>query len=137
MSLHAADDELRDRLVPANRLWPLGELEAAVERWRARTHRRPSIEWAMIDAVNDSLEQARLLVPIARRLHAHVNLIPLNPTPGWPSQPSSRRRIEAFAAALREGGVNATIRDTRGRSIDAACGQLATEAVARASVTSS
>jgi 23S rRNA (adenine2503-C2)-methyltransferase len=127
VSLHAADDALRDELVPANRLWPLETLEAAVQRWRERTGRRPSIEWAMIDAVNDTIAQAEHLSAIARRLHAHVNLIPLNPTPGWPASPSPRRRIEAFANALRAGGVNVTVRDTRGRTIDAACGQLRSE----------
>jgi 23S rRNA (adenine2503-C2)-methyltransferase len=124
VSLHAADDELRNQLVPANRLWPLKHLEAAMTRWRDRTHRRPSIEWAMIDGVNDSDRQAELLTQIARRLRAHVNLIPLNPTAGWPTQPSPKRRIDAFAGHLRGGGINVTIRDTRGRSIDAACGQL-------------
>jgi 23S rRNA (adenine2503-C2)-methyltransferase len=127
VSFHAADDDLRDRLVPANRLWPLDELESAITRWRDATGRRPSIEWAMIDSTNDSPAQAELLAPIARRLHAHVNLIPLNPTPGWPSQPSPRRRIEAFAAVLRARAVNVTIRDTRGRTIQAACGQLRLE----------
>jgi 23S rRNA (adenine2503-C2)-methyltransferase len=124
VSFHAADDGLRNQLVPANRLWPLRDLEAAVTRWRERTHRRPSIEWAMIDGVNDSARQADLLAPIAMRLRAHVNLIPLNPTPVWPAQPSPKRRIEAFVRRLRDAGVNATVRDTRGRSIDAACGQL-------------
>jgi 23S rRNA (adenine2503-C2)-methyltransferase len=124
VSLHAADDALRDELVPINRKYPLAELEAAVQAWRRATHRRPSIEWAMIDATNDSAEQAALLAPIARRLGAHVNLIPLNPTPGWPTEPSSPARIRAFVAVLREAGVNVTVRDTRGRSIDAACGQL-------------
>ena len=127
VSLHAADDDTRDELVPANRLWPLEELEAAVQRWRERTGRRLSIEWAMIDGANDTIRQAELLAGIARRLHAHVNLIPLNPTPGWPAAPSPRRRIEAFANALRAAGVNVTIRDTRGRTIDAACGQLRSE----------
>jgi 23S rRNA (adenine2503-C2)-methyltransferase len=127
VSFHAADDALRNQLVPANRLWPLRDLESAVTRWRDRTHRRPSIEWAMIDGVNDSLRQADLLAPIALRLRAHVNLIPLNPTPGWPSQPSPRRRIESFVKRLRDAGVNVTVRDTRGRSIDAACGQLRLE----------
>jgi 23S rRNA (adenine2503-C2)-methyltransferase len=127
VSLHAANDELRDQLVPANRLWPLQDLESAVARWRDRTERRPSIEWAMIDATNDSPAQAELLAPIARRLRAHVNLIPLNPTPGWPSRPSPRRRIEAFAGVLRSRSVNVTVRDTRGRTIQAACGQLRLE----------
>jgi 23S rRNA (adenine2503-C2)-methyltransferase len=124
VSLHAADDDLRDDLVPVNRLWPLGKLVAAIEAWRARTGRRPSIEWAMIDGVNDSDTQATRLAPIAHRLHAHVNLIPLNPTPGWPTRPSSTARIHRFAAVLQSKGVNVTIRDTRGRDIDAACGQL-------------
>ena len=127
VSLHAATDELRSELVPANRLWPLPVVEDAVVTWRERTHRRPSIEWAMIAGTNDSDEQAERLVPIALRLHAHVNLIPLNPTPGWPTEPSSPARIRRFAALLEDAGVNVTIRDTRGREIRAACGQLHAE----------
>jgi 23S rRNA (adenine2503-C2)-methyltransferase len=124
VSFHAADDELRDRLVPVNRLWPLERLEAAIQEWRSRTRRRPSIEWAMIDRTNDDDRQATLLSAIARRLHAHVNLIPLNPTPGWPSAPTPPARIRRFVAVLERHGVNVTVRDTRGRDIDAACGQL-------------
>lgn len=124
VSLHAADDELRDRLVPANRLWPLAQLEAAIAEWRERTHRRPSIEWAMIDRTNDTEEQAAKLAAIAKRLRAHVNLIPLNPTPGWPTRPSSPARIRRFSERLEGAGVNVTVRDTRGRGIEAACGQL-------------
>ncbi len=127
VSFHAADDELRNELVPVNRLWPLEELEGAIGEWRTKTGRRPSIEWAMIDAVNDSDRQAELLAPIARRLRAHVNLIPLNPTPGWPSQPSGPRRMARFVDVLRRRGVSVTVRDTRGREIDAACGQLRLE----------
>ncbi len=124
VSFHAANDELRDRLVPPNALWPLDELEAAIVRWRDTTHRRPSIEWALIDGVNDTDEQAGLLAPIARRLHAHVNLIPLNPTPGYALRGSPPARIRRFVQALQASGVNVTVRDTRGRDIDAACGQL-------------
>jgi len=127
VSLHAASDELRDELVPVNRQWPLAELERAVDHWRTATGRRPSIEWAMIRDVNDTDLQAMMLAPIARRLHAHVNLIPLNPTPGSPSQPSPARRIDGFVSVLREEGVAVTVRDTRGRRIDAACGQLRLE----------
>jgi 23S rRNA (adenine2503-C2)-methyltransferase len=124
VSFHAADDELRDELVPPNRLYPLARLESVIAAWRERTHRRPSIEWAMIDGVNDSDDQAGKLAPIAFRLGAHVNLIPLNPTPGSPSRPSSASRIDSFVRTLRAAGVNVTVRDTRGRRIDAACGQL-------------
>ncbi len=124
VSLHAADDDLRNELVPVNRLWPLAELERAVLAWRGATHRRPSIEWAMIDGANDGDDQARKLAAIAHRLSAHVNLIPLNPTPGWPSRPSPPERIARFVSILRGAGVNATVRDTRGRAIEAACGQL-------------
>ena len=127
VSLHAADDELRNELVPPNHLYPLAELEAAIASWRDRTRRRPSIEWAMIDGVNDADEQAGKLASIAYRLRAHVNLIPLNPTPGWPSRPSGPRRIASFVRVLEAGGVNVTVRDTRGRRIDAACGQLRLE----------
>jgi 23S rRNA (adenine2503-C2)-methyltransferase len=127
VSLHASTDDLRNELVPVNRLWPLRVLEDAVAAWRERTHRRPSIEWAMIDRTNDTEEQAEQLVPIAMRLRAHVNLIPLNPTPGWPSQPSSKERIERFVAVLEDAGVTVTVRDTRGREIEAACGQLYNE----------
>jgi len=124
VSLHAADDDLRNELVPVNRLWPLAELERAVAAWRERTGRRPSIEWTMMDRVNDDDGQARLLAPMARRLHAHVNLIPMNPTPGSDYQPSDPDRIRAFVVILRDAGVPVTVRDTRGRGIDAACGQL-------------
>jgi len=127
VSLHAADDALRNQLVPPNELYPLAELEAAIAAWRDRTRRRPSIEWAMIDGVNDSDEQAGKLASIAYRLRAHVNLIPLNPTPGSPSRPSGSRRIESFVRVLESGRVNVTVRDTRGRRIDAACGQLRLE----------
>jgi 23S rRNA (adenine2503-C2)-methyltransferase len=125
VSFHAADDELRSSLVPPNERYPLADLEAAIAWWRRRTRRRPSIEWAMIDGVNDTEEQAVLLAPIAKRLGAHVNLIPLNPTPGYPVVGSSRARIRRFADTLERARVNVTVRDTRGRSIDAACGQLA------------
>ncbi len=125
VSFHAASDELRSTLVPPNDLYPLAALEEAMAAWRAATHRRPSIEWAMIDRVNDTEDQAGLLAPIARRLGAHVNLIPLNPTPGYPVVGSSPARIRRFVEVLQRAKVNVTVRDTRGRSIDAACGQLA------------
>jgi len=125
VSFHAASDELRNQLVPPNTRYPLHKLERAIADWRLRTRRRPSIEWALIDRVNDTTEQAELLAPIARRLGAHVNLIPLNPTPGYPVLGSPPARIRRFVDALERLRVNVTVRDTRGRSIDAACGQLA------------
>jgi 23S rRNA (adenine2503-C2)-methyltransferase len=128
VSFHAASDELRSQLVPPNDRWPLEDLEAAIEAWRTATRRRPSIEWALIDRVNDTEEQAALLAPIARRLRAHVNLIPLNPTPGYPVIGSPPSRIRRFVEVLGNHGVNVTVRDTRGRDIDAACGQLALSA---------
>lgn len=127
VSLHAADDELRSELVPANRLWPLEQVIEAVAYWRDRTHHRPSLEWVMIDGVNDTDDQAGKLAAIARRLRAHVNLIPLNATPGFPMRASPPARIRRFAGLLEDAGVNVTIRDTRGREIEAACGQLRVE----------
>ncbi len=124
VSLHAADDELRDELVPINRRYPIAELLRACGEYRERTGRRVTFEWALIDGVNDRFEDADRLVPLARGLAAHVNLIPLNPTPGYPVVGSSRNRVHAFRDRLAAGGVAVTIRDTRGRDIDAACGQL-------------
>ncbi|MDE0131158.1 MAG: 23S rRNA (adenine(2503)-C(2))-methyltransferase RlmN [bacterium] len=124
VSLHAADDELRSRLVPLNRRYPLSEVEAAASYFFEKKGRRVSLEWTMIRGVNDHRTQADRLAAIARRLRAHVNLIALNPTPLSSDMPSTPQAIRRFAAALREGGVNVTVRDTRGTEIDAACGQL-------------
>ncbi|MPZ52458.1 MAG: 23S rRNA (adenine(2503)-C(2))-methyltransferase RlmN [Acidimicrobiia bacterium] len=122
VSLHAADDETRSRIVPINRRYPLADLTEAVRYHADTTRRRPSIEWTMMDGVNDTDEQARLLAEIAHRMVAHVNLIPLNPTPFTEERTSPR--IEEFRHLLEGHGVNVTVRDTRGRDIDAACGQL-------------
>lgn len=124
VSLHAADDELRSRLIPLNDRYPLAEVERAAGDYARRKRRRVSIEWTMMDGVNDSDTQADGLAAIARRLRAHVNLIAMNPTPMSDERPSGEPRIERFADRLRAAGVNATVRDTRGRDIDAACGQL-------------
>lgn len=124
VSLHAADDELRDELVPINRRWPLAELADACRTHIDATGRRLSFEWALIHDVNDRPGDAQRLAAYARPLGAHINLIPLNPTPGWPTRGSSRQRVLAFADELRNHGANATIRRTRGTEIDAACGQL-------------
>ena len=124
VSLHAADDELRTKLVPINKRYPLAEVEAAAAHYFEKKGRRLSIEWTMIDGVNDTLEQAAKLAAIARRLRAHVNLIPLNATPMSTDQPSSRERIKPFMGVLKMRGITVTLRDTRGKDIDAACGQL-------------
>jgi 23S rRNA (adenine2503-C2)-methyltransferase len=124
ISLHAADDALRTSLVPINKRYPIADLEAAARKYFEKKGRRLSIEWTMMDGVNDTLEQADKLASIARRLRAHVNLIALNPTPLSSERPSSQLHIDEFAEALRRRNINATVRDTRGRDIDAACGQL-------------
>jgi 23S rRNA (adenine2503-C2)-methyltransferase len=125
VSLHAADDDLRDELVPLNRRYPLAELEAACEEWRRSRGRRLSLEWAMIAGVNDRPADADRLAAIARRQRAHVNLIPLNPTPGYPTVGSSPTVVDDFRAHLAAAGVAVTVRANRGVDIDAACGQLA------------
>jgi len=125
VSMHAANDSLRDELVPINRRYPLAVLADACAEYVAASGRRLSIEWAMIDGVNDRPSDAAELAAFARPLGAHVNLIPLNPTPGYPVVGSSRERVRQFRDQLLALGVNATIRVTRGAEIDAACGQLA------------
>ncbi|MFA9431278.1 23S rRNA (adenine(2503)-C(2))-methyltransferase RlmN [Egicoccus sp. AB-alg2] len=124
VSLHAATDDLRDELVPINVSHPLAELEAVVREYRQRTNRRVSIEWCLIGEVNDDDRQADELARIARRLRAHVNVIPMNPTPGVRWKEPSARRTKHFVERVRRAGVEITLRDTRGRDADAACGQL-------------
>jgi 23S rRNA (adenine2503-C2)-methyltransferase len=130
LSLHAPDDELRDTLVPVNTRWKVAEALAAARAYAEATGRRVSIEYALIREVNDQPWRADLL---GEKLHAalgslvHVNLIPLNPTPGsrWDASPKPAER--EFVRRVREQGVPCTVRDTRGREIAAACGQLAAE----------
>lgn len=124
VSLHAANDDLRSELVPVNRRHPIAEVIEACRHYREVTGRRVSFEWAMIDGVNDRPADVDQLAAAAHQARAHVNLIPLNPTPGWPTTGSPPARIAAFAQQLRQQGVNATVRANRGTSIDAACGQL-------------
>lgn len=125
LSLHAANDETRNELIPLNRRYPLSRLREACEVWNATTSRRLSLEWALIDGVNDTEKAVEELANFAYPLHAHVNLIPLNPTPGYLVRGSSTQRVNEFRDGLLRAGVNVTVRNTRGRSIDAACGQLA------------
>ncbi len=125
VSLHAANNDTRNELVPLNRRYPLERLYEACEKWQVTTSRRLSFEWALIDGVNDTDRAMRELADYAGGLHAHVNLIPLNPTPGYLVRGSRSERVHEFRLGLEELGINATVRNTRGRSIDAACGQLA------------
>jgi 23S rRNA (adenine2503-C2)-methyltransferase len=131
LSLHAPDDELRDELVPVNQRWPVAEVLDAAWEYAARTGRRVSIEYAMIKNVNDQPWRADLLGRLLSGRLAHVNLIPLNPTPGsrWDASPKPVER--EFVRRLRAAGVPTTVRDTRGREIDGACGQLAASEVAQ------
>jgi 23S rRNA (adenine2503-C2)-methyltransferase len=130
LSLHAPDDELRDELVPVNQRWQVAEVLDTAWEYAARTGRRVSIEYAMIRDVNDQPWRADLLGRLLSGRLAHVNLIPLNPTPGsrWDASPKPVER--EFVRRLREAGVPTTVRDTRGREIDGACGQLAASEVA-------
>jgi len=127
VSLHAANDRLRDELVPINKRYPIDDLMTACADYLAVKGRRLSFEWAMIDSVNDRRSDATELARLCRRFHlpAHVNLIPLNPTPGYPTVGSPLKRVHEFRDSLEALGVNATVRRNRGTDIDAACGQLA------------
>lgn len=125
VSLHAANDELRSSMIPINKRYPLDELADALIAYRSAKGRRVSFEWAMIADTNDRPQDARELADLARRVRAHVNLIPLNPTPGYPVLGTHPTRIAEFVQELADQGVNATVRNTRGAEIDAACGQLA------------
>jgi 23S rRNA (adenine2503-C2)-methyltransferase len=131
VSLHAANNETRNELVPLNRRYPLERLYQACETWLATTSRRLSFEWALIDGVNDTDRAIDELASYAGDLRAHVNLIPLNPTPGYLVRGSSTERVHEFRDGLEAQGINVTVRNTRGRSIDAACGQLAAVTNAR------
>ena len=125
LSLHAPDDELRDTLVPVNTRWNVSEVLDAAWEYARVTRRRVSIEYALIKDVNDQAWRADLLAKRLRNKLVHVNLIPLNPTPGSKWTASRREDEREFVRRLEAGGVAVTVRDTRGREIDGACGQLA------------
>jgi len=127
VSLHAADDELRSTLVPINRKYPLDELLDACWEYVSATGRRISFEWALIQDVNDGIDQAARLASRIKGRLCHVNLIPLNPTRRYPGQASPRMRAIAFRQELERRGIPCTIRLRRGIDIQAGCGQLATE----------
>ncbi|HVV76166.1 MAG TPA: 23S rRNA (adenine(2503)-C(2))-methyltransferase RlmN [Mycobacteriales bacterium] len=129
VSLHAPDDELRDTLVPINLRWNVAEVLDAAWRYAASSGRRVSLEYAMIRDVNDQPERAHLLGSLLAGKLAHVNLIPLNPTPGSEWTATTPEREREMVRILRSYGVPTTVRDTRGREIDGACGQLAATVV--------
>ncbi len=126
VSLHAPDDELRSELVPINKRYPIASVMEAAREYVARKGRRVTFEYACIERVNDQLQRAEALADLLRGFPggAHVNLIPLNSTDGYGGTPAGAMRIQNFANALTDRGVNATVRRNRGTQIDAACGQL-------------
>ncbi|MEI2716052.1 MAG: 23S rRNA (adenine(2503)-C(2))-methyltransferase RlmN [Candidatus Nanopelagicales bacterium] len=125
LSLHAPDDELRDQLVPINHRWPVAEVMAAADAYASATGRRYSVEYALIRDVNDQPERATALGEVLAGRLTHLNVIPLNPTPGSPWTAADPHVEQQFVSIVRSAGVAVTVRDTRGREIDGACGQLA------------
>ena len=124
ISLHGPNNELRSKVMPVNKAYPIEELMEACRRYYAATSRRLHFEYAMIDGVNDSEAEARQLLKLLKGLPAHVNMIPLNHVEESPLKPSNRAAVARFQKILEEGGVTATVRRTLGGDIDASCGQL-------------
>ncbi|MFP4069241.1 MAG: 23S rRNA (adenine(2503)-C(2))-methyltransferase RlmN [Verrucomicrobiota bacterium] len=124
ISLHGATNEVRDRIMPVNKRYPLERLIPAAKAFQQRHGRMLTLEFILIEEVNDSLEQARELAKIAKELHAHVNCIPYNKVEGLPWVRPSLRRQDAFVDVLKQAGVSVTIRREKGHDINAACGQL-------------
>jgi 23S rRNA (adenine2503-C2)-methyltransferase len=124
ISLHVADNKLRDKLVPVNKKYPLEELIPACREYFDKTGRRVSFEYALFDGVNDSLSQAQSLAALIQGMNCHVNLITANSTTNQTLQPSPRSQVLAFQTALKDRGINCTLRQSRGQDIDAGCGQL-------------
>jgi 23S rRNA (adenine2503-C2)-methyltransferase len=125
LSLHAPDDELRNLLVPLNTRYNIDEVLAAAWGYADATNRRISIEYALIHEINDQPWRAHLLGSMLKGNLVHVNVIPLNPTPGSKWTASTPHAERAFVDKLESHGIPVTVRDTRGREIDGACGQLA------------
>ena len=124
ISLHGPNDEIRDKIMPVNKAYPIDVLLEACRRYYAATSRRIHFEYAMIDGVNDSVANAKELLKRLKGLPAHVNLIPLNHVEESPLKPSSKAAVAKFQKTLEDGGVTATVRRTLGGDIDASCGQL-------------
>ncbi len=124
ISLHGATNEVREQIMPVNRKWPLEELLPACKVFARKHGRMLTLEYILIDSVNDGLDQAKRLGEIARDLHAHVNLIPYNTVQGLAWKRPSLTRQERFAGIVRQSGISVTLRREKGHDIDAACGQL-------------
>lgn len=129
ISLHAATDEERSALLPVNKRWNLTELLDACRYYIAKTARRVTFEWALIQGENDTVQQAHALGQLLQGLLCHVNLIPLNPTHGYAGQPSDSTRVQHFMDILGRYGVSSTVRMRRGIEIEAGCGQLKAEVI--------
>ena len=127
VSLSATTDEVRDQIMPINRRWPIGELLKACRAYPLPNRRRLTFEYVMLDRVNDSPQDAKRLVSLLRGIRCKVNLIPFNTAPDLPDRPSPRKQVEAFQQILHDAGFTATIRESRGWDISAACGMLRTE----------
>ena len=136
ISLHAVNDELRDKIVPINKKYPIAELIEACRTYPGASNaRRITFEYVMLKGVNDSLADARALVKLVAGIPAKINLIPFNPWPGAPYECSDWSQIEKFAEIVNRAGYASPVRTPRGRDIMAACGQLKSESVKeRASV---
>ncbi|MBI4537570.1 MAG: 23S rRNA (adenine(2503)-C(2))-methyltransferase RlmN [candidate division NC10 bacterium] len=128
VSLSATTDAVRDRIMPINRRWPIAELLQACREYPLPNRRRLTFEYVMLESVNDSDEDAARLVRLLGGIRCKINLIPFNATPDLPDRPSPRDRIEIFQKILHDAGLTATIRESRGRDISAACGMLKTDA---------
>ena len=124
ISLHGPNNEIRDKIMPVNKAYPIEVLLEACRRYYAATSRRIHFEYAMIDGVNDSEENAKELLRRLKGLPAHFNLIPLNHVEESPLKPSSKAAVARFQKTLEDGGITATVRRTLGGDIDASCGQL-------------
>tara|TARA_R100000027_G_scaffold67743_2_gene68412 strand:- start:2600 stop:3706 length:1107 start_codon:yes stop_codon:yes gene_type:complete len=124
VSLHGATDEVRSKIMPVNRRYPIKELLEAVQYFREKHNRMVTLEFILIEDINDSLDQATALAGIAKSLHAHVNCIPYNTVDGLQWKRPNMRRQEKFARVLKEAGVSVTLRREKGHDISAACGQL-------------
>jgi len=127
ISLHAVDDELRSSMMPINHRYPVSDLISACKEYISRTNRRVTFEWALIQGVNDSPEQAKDLATLLKGMLAHVNIIPLNPTEGYSGTSTTQERVNVFQRTLLEAGITCTIRKPRGIDIQAGCGQLASQ----------